>query len=67
MITQGMPKSENKQGELSDKDFAKRLGVSRQLWALVKNGKHNPGLKFIQAVMRVYPELTVELMAYLKE
>ncbi len=55
-----------KQGEQSDAEFAEKLGVSRQLWGLIKTGVHEtPGSKFITAVMRTFPELTGDVINYL--
>lgn len=55
-----------KQGNLSDADFAERLGISRQLWSLIKSGKHaEPGAKFLKAVVQTFPELNLAVMNYL--
>ena len=52
---------------LNDQAFASKLGVSRTLWSLVKSGAREPGMKFVKAVMRTYPELTVEMMDFMRD
>ena len=52
---------------LSDASFSRELGISRPLWALLKSGKREPGMKFIKAVMRMFPELTVDVLQYLSK
>lgn len=63
---------QQKQRELAmtDIDFAQKLAVSRQLWAAIKKGHRQPGLKFLRAVIREFPDLQLDvfnLMAGSKE
>jgi len=48
------------QGNMTDVDMAKRLGISRtQLWR-IKNRKTSVGQKFIAAFMKKYPNEKIE-------
>jgi predicted transcriptional regulator len=47
--------------------FAKKLGISRQLWAAIKAGRRKPGYKLFKAVMRELPELTLDVMAAMRD
>ena len=58
-------KLKTKQGSLSDVAFARKLGVSRQSWAFVKNQSRKPGKKFLKAILAVFPEMTLDVMNYL--
>ncbi len=40
-----------------DIDFARRLGISRQAWALLREGGMRPGLKTLRGVRRAFPDL----------
>ncbi len=59
-------KLRGKQGDSTDVAFARTLSISRQLWALIKKGQHEPGTKFISAVMSKYPDLMLDVMNYLR-
>jgi hypothetical protein len=52
---------------LNESDFAKKLGIDRRLWGLTKNGQANIGMSLLKAVMRVYPELSSEVLALLRD
>jgi len=58
-------KAKQKELGISDIAFAKQIGISRPLWALVKTGKRGPGMKFIKAVMSTFPELSLDVMNYM--
>jgi predicted transcriptional regulator len=60
-------KGKQKELGMSDVAFAAKLGISRQLWNFIKTGKREPGFKFLKAVMRELPELTVDVMSAMKE
>lgn len=48
------------QGDMTDIDMAKKLGISRtQIWR-IKNKKTSVGQKFIIAFMKEYPEEKIE-------
>lgn len=55
-----------KQGDMTNLAFARSLGVSRQLWEIIKAGRHKPGTKFIGAVMSKYPDLILEVINYMR-
>ncbi|MFA5377213.1 MAG: helix-turn-helix transcriptional regulator [Dehalococcoidia bacterium] len=52
--------------QLSETAFAKKLGVSRTMWYLIKSDKRTPGLSFLASAMRAFPELTLEVMAVMR-
>ncbi len=59
MIRMDMKASLELQGDVSDAEFARRLGVSRtQLWR-IRQGKSAVGGEFIEKFMRCYPEKSV--------
>ena len=45
------------EGYLSARGLAKRLGFSPSHLSMLYAGKRQPGLRFLQAVMRRYPEM----------
>lgn len=45
---------------LSERDFAKSIGVAHSTVNRVLNGKRNPGSKFIAGVLKNFPDLTFE-------
>lgn len=51
--------AKQKEAGLSDVAFAKKIGVSRQLWAFVKKGTRKPGMKFLKAVIKAFPDLQI--------
>ena len=56
MIQVDIDKLYKLQGEDTDKNFSKKLGISRsQLWR-IKTGKSYPGIDFIEKFLRCYPE-----------
>jgi len=66
LITQKLKAKQRELG-LADKAFAEKIGISRPLWALIKSGKREPKLKIVKGVVRVFPEFTVDIMAWLRE
>lgn len=58
-----------KQAELglSDTDFAAKLGISRPLWSMIRDGKRKPGQKVVAGVMRAFPRLTDDALTYLRD
>lgn len=45
--------------------FADRLQISDTMLILMKQGKRKPGRKFLQAVLRAYPDLSGVVSAYM--
>ena len=43
--------------QLSDEAFARKLGVHRVMWSLVRRGKRQPGKRVIEGAFRLRPEL----------
>lgn len=43
---------------LSDTAFARRLGIHRVMWSLVRRGLRRGGRKFLDGAFREYPELS---------
>lgn len=46
-----------RQGTESDKEFAARLGVSREMWRLIRTGKKPPGRRTLDGVVVAFPDL----------
>lgn len=65
VITEKLKAKQDESG-LSDAAFAEKIGISRQLWAFVKTGKREPGMTLLSAVMNIFPDLTLEVMEYMK-
>ncbi|PJH76009.1 MAG: hypothetical protein CO064_03555 [Anaerolineae bacterium CG_4_9_14_0_8_um_filter_58_9] len=59
-------KTQNRES-LSDAAFARRLGVSRQLWQAVKSDRRKVSLSLLKAVARQFPELERDVVKFLKE
>lgn len=49
-------KTQKLQGDMTDEEFARLLGVSQPYWSMLKSGERKPGLKFIAGVKRVFGE-----------
>ena len=41
---------------LSDKAFARLIGIDNSTWSLIKSGKRNPGVKVLMAIASNIPE-----------
>lgn len=59
-------KAKQEERKLTESEFAKRLGMSRANWFLIKKGKRDLGADFLGGVMREFPELTLDIMEHLK-
>ena len=51
---------------LNNIEFAARLGISRQLWEMTKTGKRNVGVTLLGGIVRAFPELNDQVLAYLE-
>lgn len=54
------------EGKITDSAFARKLSISRQMWHYIRQGERQPGLKFLKAIIREYPEfqlLVFQIMA----
>lgn len=51
---------------LSNAEFARRLGISRALWDLVRTGKRGFGERTLSGIVCAYPELIPELLLFLR-
>ena len=52
--------------DLTNTAFAKKLGVSRTLWVMTRNGRRNVNITLLRAVAREFPELDDEILAFLR-
>lgn len=52
--------------ELNEREFAAHLGVGQATWTLIRTGQHQPGVKFIRAVLRRYPDLKPHVLHFLQ-
>ena len=51
----------------SDPEMGVRMGVTRVLWQSVKKGDRKFGAKTLRPIIRAFPELGEEVLAYLAE
>lgn len=42
---------------LTDGQFSERLKISASLWSRIKSGTRSPGMKFLNALVREFPEM----------
>lgn len=56
-----------RQRELKEGDrvFAARLGMSRQMWFMLRTGRTPPGRRTLEAILRAFPEYQLQVMALL--
>jgi len=59
-------KTKQKEAGLSDVKFAQQMHISRQLWSIVEKGKHEPGTKFVKAVISAFPDLEFDTWNYIR-
>lgn len=50
----------------SDREMAKRLGISRVHWLRIRAGKGRPGRKVFVGVFNAFPELQQQALDYLR-
>ena len=56
---------EQRKGGLSDRSFARQLGVSQALWTNTRRGKVPLGLKVLAGIAREFPRLGNEILKHL--
>lgn len=54
-------------GNCSDYEFARKLGVHRLVWYATRIGQRGIGPTLIGAVLRTYPDLTDDVLAFLRD
>ncbi len=54
------------QADMSDRGFAAWLGFTRQFWTQVRSGRRRITVAVLRAVLRRFPELEPEVLAFLK-
>jgi hypothetical protein len=52
---------------MDDAAFAAKLGVSRAAWSMVRAGKRQMGDKLLSGVMKAFPSLADDCLAYLRD
>ncbi len=52
---------------MTDEAFSNHLGISRQLWNMIKNGKRPVGISLLAASLSKYPELKDDVTDFLLE
>jgi predicted transcriptional regulator len=65
MLTESL-KAKQRELELSDGAFARRLGVSRPLWVAIRSGQRPVGLSLLRGVVRAFPDLEAEVLSFLQ-
>lgn len=55
------------QQNLTDAQFANKLGIPRTTWAQQKNGKRPVGLTLVKAIVRTFPDLIPDVIEFLKD
>lgn len=51
----------------TDEALARALGVSRPLWSQIRSGKRQVTLNVVRGVLRTFPDLETQVLAFLKE
>lgn len=59
-------KEKQRQENLSDQRFARKLGVSRRLWGMTRVGIKDIGMSLLKAAAKTYPDLDADIMAFLR-
>lgn len=58
-------KLKSKQGNISDLEFARTLGISRQLWQMIRTGERGIGVALLSGTVRAYPDLIPDVFLFL--
>lgn len=51
--------------KLTDIALADLLGINHSTWSRIKSGDRRPGVKFLNAILRLYPELSPLVSQYI--
>lgn len=51
--------------DLTDREFATKLGVSRSMWQQIRSGHKRVGPRIAKAALRVFPEMANEIVSFL--
>ncbi len=54
-----------RQGGLSDREFAARLGMSLDAWEMVKEGRKPISRQAVDGILTAYPDLHASVMNYI--
>jgi transcriptional regulator with XRE-family HTH domain len=60
-------KAKQKALGMSDKKFAKSLGISRQMWIWLKDGVREPGEGVLKKICANYPEFTPDALSIIAQ
>lgn len=60
-------KAKQAQSGMDDEAFAAKIGVSRPAWSMVRAGKRQMGDKVLSGVMKAFPSLSDDCLAYLRD
>lgn len=50
---------------LTDKAFAKKLGIDTTYWGRLQKGSRHPGVTFLGSILFLYPGLRQDVLDYL--
>ncbi len=56
-----------KQGDMSNEQFAQKLGITATMLGYLWRGERQPGMKVYNAVMREYPDLIPDVLMAMRE
>jgi transcriptional regulator with XRE-family HTH domain len=59
-------KQEQKERMINDSQLARLLGVDLSTWSRIRRGQRRPGGKFLRAVMKNLPEVSMAVIDYLR-
>ena len=48
--------------KLTESAFSRRVGMSRPMWYMIKNGRRKPGLDILKKIIAEFPEM--QLLVY---
>lgn len=56
-----------KEGQFNDSAFARKLGIARPIWIEAKTKKRPIGMTLLKAITRTFPDLSGEIIEFLKD
>jgi len=59
-------KEKQRAEHLTDGGFAERLGISRQMWQFIREGRRGIGEKLLRGIIQAYPELIPDVLIFLR-